>query len=68
MEAAKTQNWTVEVPSSEPYKIHLNSIYNDNRLIAADYNSRKRQTRPLVRESAPYQEACICLEEIRIWS
>jgi hypothetical protein len=30
--------------------------YTDNRLITADRDSGKRQTRPLVRESAPHQQ------------
>jgi hypothetical protein len=29
-------------------------VHTDNRLITADCDSNKRQTRPLVRESAPY--------------
>jgi hypothetical protein len=30
--------------------------------------SGKRQTRPLVRESAPHQQSCNCLTVIKIWS
>jgi hypothetical protein len=41
-------------------------VFNENRLITADCDSGKRQTRPLVRESAPHQQACSCLTEIKI--
>jgi hypothetical protein len=43
-------------------------VHTDNRLITADCDSGKRQTRPLVRESTPYQQACGSLTEINIWS
>jgi hypothetical protein len=35
---------------------NMQIVYTDNRLITADYDSGKRQTRPLLRESAPHQE------------
>jgi hypothetical protein len=41
-------------------------VHTDKRLNTAE--SGKWQTRPLVRESAPYQQACNCLTVIKIWS
>jgi hypothetical protein len=43
-------------------------VHTDKGLITADCGSSKRQTRPLVRESFPYQNACNCLTEIKICS
>jgi hypothetical protein len=43
-------------------------VHTDNRLITADCDSGKRQTRPLVRESGPHQQTCNCLTVIKIWS
>jgi hypothetical protein len=40
-------------------------VHTDNRLITADCDSGKRQIRPLVSESAPYQQACNCLTEMK---
>jgi hypothetical protein len=42
-------------------------VHTDNRLIIADCDSGKEQIRPLVRESAPHQQACNSLTEIIIW-
>jgi hypothetical protein len=36
--------------------------HTDNRFIAADCDSGKRQTRPLIRENAPRQQPCNCLD------
>jgi hypothetical protein len=43
-------------------------VHTDNRLITAASDSSKRQARPLVRESAPYEQACDCLTETKILS
>jgi hypothetical protein len=43
-------------------------VHTDNRLITADCDSGKQQIRPLVTESASYQQACNCLAVIEIWS
>jgi hypothetical protein len=43
-------------------------VRNGNRLITANRHCGKRQTRPLVRESASYQQIYKCLTEIKIWS
>jgi hypothetical protein len=43
-------------------------VHTDNRLITAECDCGKRQTRPLARESAPHQQASSCLTEIKIWS
>jgi hypothetical protein len=40
----------------------MEKVHTDNRLITADCDSGKRQTRPLVRESAPHQQTCNCLD------
>jgi hypothetical protein len=40
-------------------------VHTDDRFIIADCDSGKRQTRPLVRESAPYQQACNRLTEMK---
>jgi hypothetical protein len=43
----------------------MHIVHTAKRLITAE--SDKRQTRPLVRESAPHQQACNCLTVIKIW-
>jgi hypothetical protein len=40
-------------------------VHTDNRLITADCDDGNRETRPLVRESVPYLQACSCLTEIK---
>jgi hypothetical protein len=37
-------------------------------VLARASSNRKRQTRPLVRENAPYQQTRKCLTVIKIWS
>jgi hypothetical protein len=44
----------------------MHIVHTDKRFITA--KSGKRQIRPLVRESAPYEQACNCLTVIKIWS
>jgi hypothetical protein len=36
--------------------------------LAKTRSTCKRQTHPLVRDSAPHQQTCNCLTEIKIWS
>jgi hypothetical protein len=43
-------------------------VHTDNRLITADRDFGKLQTRPLVTESAPHQETRNCPTAINIWS
>jgi hypothetical protein len=43
-------------------------VHTDNRLITAECDSGKQQTRPLVRESAPHQKTRNCPTVIKIWS
>jgi hypothetical protein len=40
----------------------------DNRGTTAECDSSKRQTRSLVKESAPHQQACNFQTVIKIWS
>jgi hypothetical protein len=40
-------------------------VHTTNRLITADCDSGKRQTRPLVRDSGPHEQACKCLTVIK---
>jgi hypothetical protein len=42
--------------------------HTDKILITVDCDSGKRQTRPLVRESAPHQQTCNYLTVMKIWS
>jgi hypothetical protein len=42
----------------------MHVVYTDKRIILLT-ESGKRQTRPLVRESATYRQACNCLTVIR---
>jgi hypothetical protein len=41
-------------------------VHTDKGITTADYESGKRQTRPLVRESFPHQQACNCQAVIKI--
>jgi hypothetical protein len=47
---------------------NIEIVHTDNRLIAADCDSGKGQTRPLVRERAPHQQNCNRLTVKKIWS
>jgi hypothetical protein len=40
----------------------------ENDCAGEDSNNCKRQTRPLVREGAPYQQTRNCLTVIKMWS
>jgi hypothetical protein len=46
----------------------MHIVLTDNRLITADCDSGKGQTRPLVRESALLQETRNCPTLIKVWS
>jgi hypothetical protein len=43
-------------------------VHTGNMLIAVDFGPDKRETRPLLRDSAPHQQGCNSLTEIKIWS
>jgi hypothetical protein len=43
-------------------------VRTENRHVTIDYVSGKGQIRRLIRESAPYQQACNCLSIKKIWS
>jgi hypothetical protein len=71
LEDINTGTWSSKLGESQIWDSKIRSWAppdSDLRMTALANSNCKRQTRPLVRESAPYQQTRKCLTVIRMWS